>query len=787
MAGIESLLQAAGGQMGPPKPSPQQWLQNQISASTPTVFDNRIQTLSQKNTQTPQLLELMALQKMLKEKQAAERSLQMAQNTVPSTIKDQRAAQVFDMTKREVAQQVAPGLAIMGQRMAQARPPAPQNTGIAQLPAPNMTAMADGGVVPPPKATPVIPRPIPRGQPNAAAQAGATDDVSRFLYLYSQYQASSNAAQTPQEKAQVEARWNADKNTFNPDTVAKAFQILDGQKGFQHGGAVRRFDGGGTILPSLGDPMGIIPGPVEMTYPARIALEFLAEKGIDAAKYTASELEQLGRSIISEGGGASPQERAPAYGTTQRPGARDIVRSAADTVSNVRLPDLRPSSIDDRTGQAENLMGIPRGIAGLAQDMWNEFRNRERPARATAASQERARGISNEELYASQGMSEADYSPVPKFISSAVNYAKEHPVETALTAASLALPASLGVRGLIGAGKVGAKVLPKVARFARRRPFFTTTAATAPFLLADELLPGEGGGGETSTAPASSPAPASSQARAAVSTGPTGQQDPRFRQGIMSGIPSSDTGSTGPWQGNMTVPAPTPAQWLTNQAGRPQGRAPASEYDRLRAQYEQLINSEPSQISKLTDFLLGAGASGGTNLGATLTGAGTGIRNAAQQREAQKKEAIAGLMGLEKDRELANARLAQGDRELDIAASQLGLEKDKLDLLKVQYGNEAAAAILDYTAKIAQVNEGRAKAIMDFVQSDMGAMIYQNTYDELLRQPKYKGNPLDAEKAASAALINKAIEYVNAASGGGGGGGAMPDDELDAKLTEAGY
>jgi hypothetical protein len=129
--------------------------------------------------------------------------------------------------------------------------------GLPQLSAPNMAGMAQGGIVgyqmggavtPAPTPTPVVPRPIPQGQPNAASQAAGADDVARFLYLYSQYQASRSAAQTPEAKAQVDDRWQQESRTFNPETIMSAMQKLDSQNNMAQGGVVG-YTPGGSVRP----------------------------------------------------------------------------------------------------------------------------------------------------------------------------------------------------------------------------------------------------------------------------------------------------------------------------------------------------------------------------------------------------------------------------------------------------------------------------------------------------------------------------------------------------------
>jgi hypothetical protein len=92
------------------------------------------------------LLDLLALQKLKKDKEAAQRDLQMQMQAPAATVKDQLAGQVMDMTKQEVAASLSPGIQQQGQAM-QAQQLQQAMGGIASQPAPNMVGMARGGIV----------------------------------------------------------------------------------------------------------------------------------------------------------------------------------------------------------------------------------------------------------------------------------------------------------------------------------------------------------------------------------------------------------------------------------------------------------------------------------------------------------------------------------------------------------------------------------------------------------------------------------------------------------------
>ena len=121
--------------------------------------------LAQKYSQNQQLIDLLALQKLKSEKEAAAREMQMKMGgqQMP-TVADSREQEVLDLTKQELAQQTS---GAMQQQQAQKQQAAkqlveqtaqggmqggmqaPMMSGIAGVPAPNMApkAMATGGIV----------------------------------------------------------------------------------------------------------------------------------------------------------------------------------------------------------------------------------------------------------------------------------------------------------------------------------------------------------------------------------------------------------------------------------------------------------------------------------------------------------------------------------------------------------------------------------------------------------------------------------------------------------------
>ena len=121
------------------------------------------QALQKRYSQNQELMDLLAMQKLKTEKEAASREMALKAEQTPSTIAEQYEQQLVGMNKNEMAGQVA---GVLGQKQKQAqqkqqamgippqrpqgqRPPMPQSApqGIASQPRPNMQGMAQGGII----------------------------------------------------------------------------------------------------------------------------------------------------------------------------------------------------------------------------------------------------------------------------------------------------------------------------------------------------------------------------------------------------------------------------------------------------------------------------------------------------------------------------------------------------------------------------------------------------------------------------------------------------------------
>ena len=111
------------------------------------MFAANPQGLQQRYAMGQDLLDLLALQKLKKDKEAAQRSLQMQMQPESGTVKDQLEGQMMQATKQELASSLAPGLQQQGQMMQAQQMQKAMAGGLPTQPAPNMVGMARGGIV----------------------------------------------------------------------------------------------------------------------------------------------------------------------------------------------------------------------------------------------------------------------------------------------------------------------------------------------------------------------------------------------------------------------------------------------------------------------------------------------------------------------------------------------------------------------------------------------------------------------------------------------------------------
>ena len=102
--------------------------------------------LQQRYQQNQQLLDLLALQKLKSEKEAAARDMSMKMQMNPNTIKQQRERELLDMTKKELIDQTG-GIMALNKAKQQNNLKKAMSQGVTGRPAPNMQTLAGGGIV----------------------------------------------------------------------------------------------------------------------------------------------------------------------------------------------------------------------------------------------------------------------------------------------------------------------------------------------------------------------------------------------------------------------------------------------------------------------------------------------------------------------------------------------------------------------------------------------------------------------------------------------------------------
>jgi hypothetical protein len=120
-------------------------IDQQIQQRVDAYRDNP-QQLMQRYQQNQELIDLLAMQKLKSEKDAAAREIQMQMQTTPQTVKQQREAELLGRTKDEMVQQTS-GIMQERQKRQQQNMQRTANQGLPQLPAGNMQRMAGGGIV----------------------------------------------------------------------------------------------------------------------------------------------------------------------------------------------------------------------------------------------------------------------------------------------------------------------------------------------------------------------------------------------------------------------------------------------------------------------------------------------------------------------------------------------------------------------------------------------------------------------------------------------------------------
>jgi hypothetical protein len=154
------------------------------------------------------------------------------------------------------------------------------------------------------------------------------------------------------------------------------------------------------------------------------------------------------------------------------------------------------------------------------------------------------------------------------------------------------------------------------------------------------------------------------------------------------------------------------------QPAAPQTAAPQDTgISRYEQQYDNLLTQQEDKLDKLITFLLSAGASRGTNLGATLTGGGVGLQNRDARIKAEIDDTIKNIEALKLDRE--KMQMDQSRFESDLALRRDVAEANKSQA-QADSAQRMALAKMEITSAedLAEFNNKAAQIIRDSANQD---------------------------------------------------------------------
>ena len=248
-----------------------------------TQIDQRMalgpQALQQRYAQTQQLVDLLALQKLSKDKADAARAIEASMQNNPASVKDQLEQQLMGAQRQEVSrdiQSMLPGVQQQGRQMAQQRRPMPQQMAQQRPPMPQQRP-------PMPQQRPPMPQqmaqqmaqqrpPIPQGQggipqlasPNMSRMAGGgivsfeeggdVDAANEYIRLSEKLknpnispeaaQAINMTLEDMKRQAQDESRFMLEiERARGFDPAAEYEQSMQSQGGMYGGGRVKGYAG----------------------------------------------------------------------------------------------------------------------------------------------------------------------------------------------------------------------------------------------------------------------------------------------------------------------------------------------------------------------------------------------------------------------------------------------------------------------------------------------------------------------------------------------------------------
>lgn len=706
------------------------------------AFANNPQGLMQRYAMNQDLLDLLALQKLKQDKEAAQRSLQMQMQAPQNTVKDQLEGQVMDMTKQEVAQAVAPGLQQQGQRMQAEQMQQAMGAGLGGLQAPAGLGMAQGGIVgyAGGDGSYVSQDAYRRQEAKERAEKERRDNAALVASLEDAYRRQKAAQETaglpysseailqellsrsagttpPESKAPIVGAMG--ENSIVPDISMDALRAAD----------IRRSDA---------EKVASLEARAERGRNSRV-WEGVARAAQEQGSSGAGVLSGLGNLIAKTQGNSIP-ESAPATQTEEpatqteevaqeyvTPAPKGPARTVAQAVETVK------NYVKNAAGAAE------QGGADLLTEL--EYRNALRVLNDN--------GISTEDLFRRPGkgffnrdagilgMGDSGLQDEAKRLEnmlSTLNAYKEYGVPPPNN-----YPSEEEIQKRL---RVVNTFMTPAASAQEPAPASVTSTPTAPTPVAPAPTPVAPA--PTSTAPARAPTTTSKPRRA--------------------GFDLSEL------IGGQYVPEP---------AVEKPAEKPAEKY---RSRYEdrlaEIEAEKNNRTSALIDFLLAAGASRGTNLGATLTGGGSGLRAREARLAGQEADVLKSIIEDEQAQQMMGFR----ERELAQQAEQNALTRSLQERIAAADRASQEGRTADEIASRRDIAEMQINEAVKRAEIAAGTAVTQAQIDAL----KDARTVLKDDQAYLTEIMNAQKQYKNDPTRLVTVMQAITDDYLDAYLSPVG-
>jgi hypothetical protein len=661
------------------------------------MFAANPQGLQQRYAMNQDLLDLLALQKLKKDKEAAQRSLQMQMQPESGTVKDQLEGQMMQATKQELASSLAPGLQQQGQAMQAQQMQKAMSGGLPTQPAPNMVGMARGGIV--------------GYAPGGNVQAEEVPYSMNALRAFDErrrLEQELRAAGLAEEEARALAQDPASAQNVLRSTMNVRNMPSEAPKGIE------------SVL-SEGTTARDIP----------VSMDALSRQDARRAAERAAEMERR-RSVLTGDPIADNIIQS-------RRAAETMTPEQAEYLGRRREEPSRPSRLMDDLGAAaiaEGGMGMPVSLGDVV-----DF----------------GKGVASEGVLPSWLEEQLGLLVDPRKVFSGVKPAEEYFPRSR----AAGFDNAYGLGALLGE--------TATAPFKAMRDFLYPDPNLGYATLGDiGEVAGEFGRGVVGMDP-SAPEPSASETTTA--TTPSGAGTTPTTRSRTTGGPSAEEAAMQAtrYQGtdedlaSMTGTDLTPMR--TAQREAPQD----PRMSRYEAQLARLEAEETDKLGALIAFLQGAGASGGTNLGATLMGGGSGIQARDARIRDEMTQTLKNIETLQLQRDELAQQESQFGREQEFTRRENQLDREA----RVAEAKEAAQATIQkaYYDLQGQLSEQEMEMMSNALEYAREDPAFATVVTQLGRT--YKNDPTRLMRETMAKLKEFTGGYATIIGGTTGGGAEL--------------